>query len=270
MAGIFISYRREDGTAYAGRLYDHLANHFGKDNVFMDVDTIEPGVDFVDVVQKTVSSCDALIAVIGKQWLTATDRSGRRRLDDPDDLVRLEIATALARKIRVVPALVGGGEMPRSEDLPEALAPLARRNALTISDLAFQESVGRLIVVLKKTTSPLEHPSQHVPDVAAPSAAVERAVIDDASARPRNRRATSETPAAVGLSKLRAALLQSRPQRAASWFFYVLFALSAGMAILGVIASLGGQFKGPSDWGFLGGFVVAAFLSWTLARWLGK
>jgi hypothetical protein len=164
MPGIFLSYRREDSFAYAGRLYDHLANHLGKDNVFMDVDHIEPGLDFVEVLQQRVSSCDVLVAVIGKQWLTATDERGRRRLDDPEDLVRLEIAAALDRKIRVVPTLVGGAPMPRAHELPEALARLSRRNALEISDLAFHQSVGRLIDALDKAV-------QHVHQAAAPRSA---------------------------------------------------------------------------------------------------
>ena len=107
MPGIFISYRREDSCAYAGRLYDHLIEQFGKDRVFMDVDSIEPGVDFVEVLQNTVSSCDVLIAVIGQHWLTAADTEGRR-LDHPEDFVRVEISTALSRNVRVIPALVAG------------------------------------------------------------------------------------------------------------------------------------------------------------------
>jgi TIR domain-containing protein len=150
MPGIFICYRRDDSSAYAGRLYDRLLSHFGSGRVFMDVDNIEPGLDFVEVLERTVSSCDALIAVMGKHWLGATDEEGRRRLDDAEDLVRLEIAAALTRKVRVVPVLVGGARMPRGQDLPDDIAPLSRRNALEVSDLAFHQSVGRLIEVLDK------------------------------------------------------------------------------------------------------------------------
>jgi hypothetical protein len=134
VAKIFISYRRDDSGGWAGRLYDRLSQHFGRDNVFMDIDTIEPGLDFVEVIGQAVGSCDALIALIGKQWLTLTDDAGRRRLDDPEDFVRLEIAAALARNIRVIPALVQGARMPRSPDLPDVLRMLARRNAHEISD----------------------------------------------------------------------------------------------------------------------------------------
>ena len=114
----------------------------------MDIDTIEPGVDFVETIEKAVGSCDVLIALIGKQWLTITDPAGRRRLDNPADFVRLEIKTALERNIRVIPALIPGAAMPRSQDLPDELEKLTRRNAIEISDTRFREDVDRLIRVL--------------------------------------------------------------------------------------------------------------------------
>lgn len=112
MAKVFISYRREDSIAYAGRVCDRLQAHFGKGQVFMDIDTLEPGEDFVEVLERTVSACDVLIAIIGRQWLSAKDEDGKSRLDNPEDFVRLEITAALNRGIRVIPALVGGGSMP--------------------------------------------------------------------------------------------------------------------------------------------------------------
>ena len=105
---IFISYRRDDEKYAAGRLYDHLSQHFAKNQVFIDVDNLEPGVDFIDAIEASVGSCDALIAVIGKRWLTSSDQKGKRRLDNPEDFVRLEVATALKRNIRVIPVLVDG------------------------------------------------------------------------------------------------------------------------------------------------------------------
>jgi hypothetical protein len=95
-----------------------------KGQVFIDVDTIEPGVDFTEAISHAVAACQLLVAVIGPKWLTATDQLGRRRLDDPDDLVRLEIEAALARDVRVIPILVGDAVMPRRDDLPESLAPV--------------------------------------------------------------------------------------------------------------------------------------------------
>ncbi len=102
MSKIFISYRRDDSSGYAGRLYDRLKQHFGKDRVFMDIDHIEPGEDFVELINEKVHSCTTLIALIGQHWLNATDRTGTRRLDIPEDLVRLEITSALSGKVRVM------------------------------------------------------------------------------------------------------------------------------------------------------------------------
>ena len=113
MKGIFISYRRQDAAGNAGRLYDRLARHFGAERVFMDVEGIEPGLDFVEALEGAVASCEVLIVVIGAGWL-ATDNAGKRRLDDPKDFVRIETAAALARHIRVVPVLVDGAVMPGS------------------------------------------------------------------------------------------------------------------------------------------------------------
>ncbi len=157
MSGIFISYRRDDTSGQAGRLYDRLAGHFGKDQVFMDIDTLRPGVDFVKVINESVGSCEVLIAVIGKQWLTGTDEKGRRRLDDPDDFIRLEISAALDRDVRVIPALVGGAPMPKT-DLPEALQGLTRRHAIEISDGRFHQDVDRLIEAIEEVVGRQEPP----------------------------------------------------------------------------------------------------------------
>ena len=145
MARIFISYRREDSGASAGRLYDRLEAHFGHDNVFMDIDVIEPGLDFIEVIERTVASCDVLIALIGRQWLVLTEADGQRRLDHPEDFVRREIATALQRNIRVIPALIQDTPMPRATRLPDDLQPLAQRNAVELSDTHFHRDVDQLM-----------------------------------------------------------------------------------------------------------------------------
>jgi formylglycine-generating enzyme required for sulfatase activity len=151
MASIFISYRREDSAPYAGRLCDRLRTHFeGTHEVFMDIDTLQPGDDFIEAIERIVSSSHVLIVVIGKQWLTIVDEEGRARLENPDDLVRLEIQMALDRKLRVIPALVGGARMPKSHELPQELAALARRNAVEISDLIFHQSVMKLVEGLER------------------------------------------------------------------------------------------------------------------------
>ena len=112
----------------------------------MDVDTIEPGSDFVEAIEKSVGSCDVLIAVIGKHWLTSSDEKRRRRIDNPDDFVRLEIATALKHDIRVIPVLVDGASMPRLRDLPDNLKLLANRNALKVTQDRFRSDSERLEV----------------------------------------------------------------------------------------------------------------------------
>ena len=133
MRAIFISYRREDAEGQAGRLFDDLVRHFGEDSVFMDVAGIEPGRDFRRVIDEHVASCGMLLAMIGKTWIDATDESGRRRLEDPMDFVRLETASALKRDIPVVPVLVHGARMPRAEQLPKDLAELAFRNGVELT-----------------------------------------------------------------------------------------------------------------------------------------
>jgi hypothetical protein len=146
-SGIFVSYRREDSPGHAGRLFDRLVEHFGRERIFMDIDTIEPGEDFVTVIENAVSSCDVLIAVIGQNWLST---SGTGRLDKPNDFVRLEIATALNRNIRVIPVLVERANMPKPQDLPEDLVKLTRRNAVELSDLRWQTDVDQLISVMER------------------------------------------------------------------------------------------------------------------------
>ncbi len=150
MTRIFISYRRDDSAGYAGRLFDRLSDRFGRDQIFMDIDTIEPGLDFVEVIEQAVGSCDVLIALLGRRWLNVADAAGQRRLDNPEDFVRLEIKAALERNIRVIPALVDGAVMPRSADLPADLARLARRNAVELRHSRFHADVDHLIGVLEK------------------------------------------------------------------------------------------------------------------------
>ncbi len=151
MAGIFINYRRNDAKGEAGRLFDWLSRYFGKDQVFMDVSgSIEPGVEFDKAIEKAVSSCDALIVVIGKEWLTAVDEKGRRRLDDPNDFVRLEIAAALRRDIRVIPVLVQDVAMPAEDHLPDDLKRLSRRQASELSDNRWEFDTEQLVKVLEK------------------------------------------------------------------------------------------------------------------------
>ena len=147
---IFISYRRNDSEGFAGRLFDQLSSHFGEEQIFMDLDTIEAGEDFIEVIEKAVSSCSVMIAVIGRGWLTCPDEEGQRRLDNPEDFVRLEIQIALQRNIRVIPVLVQGASIPKSNQLPEVLGKLARRNAFELSSTRWRYDVKSLIVTIEK------------------------------------------------------------------------------------------------------------------------
>jgi TIR domain-containing protein len=152
-AKLFINYRRDDTGHAAGRLYDRLIAHFGEDQVFIDIDQIEPGEDFVEVINRKVGACDIALVAIGPNWLRPIDASGKRRLDDEEDFVRMEIVAALQRNIRVVPVLVGGARMPGRQDLPEALASLSRRNAIELSETRFHADVNRLIEAIEKSFS---------------------------------------------------------------------------------------------------------------------
>jgi hypothetical protein len=148
---IFISYRREDSSGHAGRLFDRLVEHFGKERIYRDVDTIQAGENFVEAVRQKVNVSDVVLVLIGPRWLTATDDEGRRRLADENDLVRLEIATGLERNIRVIPVLLQAVSMPRAKDLPSALAGLAQRNAFEIRDTYFDQDVAQLVDALAPT-----------------------------------------------------------------------------------------------------------------------
>lgn len=152
MPRLFISYRRADSRKDAGRLYDRLAQTFGHDNVFKDVDDIPFGSDFRGVIAEAVGSCDVLLALIGRQWIGVTDEHDQRRLDNPGDFVRIEIETALERDgCTVIPVLVDSAPMPGSGDLPDSLHELAYKNAVIVrDDPDFHRDVDRLIADLKQ------------------------------------------------------------------------------------------------------------------------
>jgi hypothetical protein len=154
MLGIFICYRREDCAAVAGRLYDRLNQRFGATNVFRDIDAIDAGAKFAGVIAERIRTCDALIALIGKNWLDARDVEGRRRLDQPRDFVAVEISEALAQGKLVIPALIEDAPMPSREALPPHMAALADRQAIPIGDSRFDYDVGRLIGAIEKVIPP--------------------------------------------------------------------------------------------------------------------
>jgi hypothetical protein len=166
---IFISYRRSDSNDVTGRIYDRLVEHFGRNVVFKDVDSIPFGVDFRNHLREGVGCCQIVVAVIGATWLSVSDAEGKRRLDHPDDWVRAEIETALGRNIPVVPLLVGGSRLPNVDELPGDLKNLAYRNAAQARpDPDFHGDMNRLIKRLEEIVGSPE-PSIEVENPVTPS-----------------------------------------------------------------------------------------------------
>jgi hypothetical protein len=148
MTKLFISYRRDENTGYAGRIRERLVSLFGPGSVFMDLDDIGPGSDFVEVIDKTLASCDVLLVLVGSHWIGIKDSNGRRRLDDPKDFVRIEISKALGRNIRTIPILLNDAPMPAEKDLPQDLKPLCRHQAIEMSEERWDYDFGRLVEAL--------------------------------------------------------------------------------------------------------------------------
>lgn len=153
MAAVFISYRRDDTEGQAGRIFEELRRRLGEDRVFMDVTGIAPGVDFRKEIERAVSGCDVLLAVVGRSWLSAVDARGEKRLSDPKDFVRMETAAALRRDIPVIPVLVQGADMPSAEDLPEDLREFAFRNAVELRHKRWDDDIASLVEVLQQLAS---------------------------------------------------------------------------------------------------------------------
>lgn len=152
MSRVFISYRRADSAPWATKLNRHLSMRFGKDLVFQDVDDIKPGADFLETIRQALASCEVFLILIGPHWLV--DAQGRRRLDDPNDVLRMEVVDALSAKGTVVPVLVGGAGMPSSDALPDSLKPLARRQAMNLADRRWIPDVEALIDRLREIILP--------------------------------------------------------------------------------------------------------------------
>jgi hypothetical protein len=146
---VFVSYRRKDSEGESGRLFDDLTSHFGSASVFMDVSAIEPGRDFRKAIDQSVTTCSVLLAVIGQEWLELKDTAGRRRLEDPNDFVRLELASALRRDIPLIPVLVRGAKLPEADRLPPDLQELVYRNAVELTHARWKSDVQLLIRALR-------------------------------------------------------------------------------------------------------------------------
>jgi DNA polymerase len=179
MSRIFINYRRQDSEGHVGRLYDHLEEHFPKSDIFMDVEALTPGVDFVDELERAVTACEVFLAVIGAQWLDAVDESGARRLDQWNDFVRIEISLALKHNKLVIPVLVGGAKMPPPDRLPEDIVALARRNAFEISHKRFTTDVAQLVTAIQRALPSQSRKASTSPDVLRRKEAALRDIRDD-------------------------------------------------------------------------------------------
>jgi TIR domain len=148
MAGIFISYRRDDSAGYAGRLYESLTERFGPNRIFRDVDTLRPGQDFLEAIEQQLGHSKVFLVLIGKEWLNARDASGQRRLDQQHDYVRLEIAAALQRPgVLLIPVIVEGAAVPSPEEVPSDISALSRRQAISLRDETWDQDVDRLAKV---------------------------------------------------------------------------------------------------------------------------
>jgi hypothetical protein len=152
-ARIFVSYRRLDSAGYTGRLSDRLALEFGHENLFLDVDNIPLGVNFVKYLRDQVDCCAVLLAVIGPLWLKLRDENDKLLVNKPNDFVRVEIAAALERGIPVVPVLVDGGRIPRKAELPKNLKAITDQNAIQLRHASFHRDVNKLVVELKSILS---------------------------------------------------------------------------------------------------------------------
>jgi hypothetical protein len=182
---VFICYRREESAAHAGRLHDAMVARFGEGNVFMDVE-LAPGVDYVKRIPEVVAGCHVLIVVMGPRWATIEDGDGDVRIADPDDFVRLEVEAGLRRPdVTPIPVLVSGARMPRREDLPTEVEPIARRNALELSEGRWRYDVGRLMSTLdellpeatKATRVPPAAPAQRAPSPPSGRLVLEGALV---------------------------------------------------------------------------------------------
>ena len=153
---VFVSYRRQDSGETVGRIHDRLLQVFDEQRIFLDVDDQDAGEDYRRVIERALEQTNVVLAVIGPHWLTVLDRDGRRRLENSDDMVRVELESALGRSLRIVPVLVEGARMPVASDVPPSLQPLCYRTAMPVRpDPDFQPDVRRLVEAIRTVPSAL-------------------------------------------------------------------------------------------------------------------
>jgi len=250
MRKIFISYRRDDADEAAGRLSDHLVSQFGQDSIFMDVDGIAPGRDFRKVIEETLSQCDVLLGVMGRNWLDIKDEAGKRRLENESDFVRLEIASALRRDIPVIPVRVQGASVPKPDSLPTDLKDFSYRNAVELTHERWNSDVQVLVDKMRRlfneTNCP---PGPAAATVAAPPPVNQQQRFTPAAPPP----VTPQTPgpgAPADLAK------KGQTKKIIKWCLVGLFTLST----LSLLAQGDGN-------GVLGGVVVVGLIVWDPFKW---
>ena len=230
--GVFLSYRREDAAAYARLLQEQITKSLPEARVFMDLDSIEAGLDFAEVIGEALDSCAVFVALIGPRWVTVTDDKGRPRLYNPDDWVRLEVQTALERGVRVIPVLVDGARPLREELLPAELHKLAGLNALDLSYGRYQYDADRLVELIRRVLAAAGTGTGHQ----SPPAAAAGALAARHDARP-DGNALSEVPGPSEVS-------QTLPQVAGRWrdnFGYQVQIQQNGAAITTVTTDASGN-----------------------------
>ncbi len=217
--GIFLSYRREDAAPYARLLQFQLRERIPDARVFVDMDSIEPGLDFAEVIREALDSCTVLVALIGRQWATLTDEEGRRRLDNPDDYVRFEVQAALERGVRVIPVLVDGARPLRQQQLPAELQKLARLNALELSYGRYEYDADRLLNLLQRLLAAASGIGAGRPSLPAAKALAatgpDRAARLLADAERTAQSVTDDYWKAIALASIAEALAATDPDRAA-------------------------------------------------------
>jgi hypothetical protein len=248
MRKIFISYRREDADEAAGRLSDHLVTQFGQDSVFMDVDGIAPGRDFRKVIEETLTQCDVLLGVMGRNWLDIKDESGKRRLENESDFVRLEIASALRRDIPVIPVRVQGASVPKPDSLPADLKDFSYRNAVELTHERWNSDVQLLVEKMRRLfNEPCQPATQPAATFTPPPVNQQQRV---APAPPQAFTAPTPPPASADLAR------RQRTRKIIKWSLVTLFSLSTFSLLVQGDAS-----------GVLGGLIVVPFLIWDPFKW---
>jgi len=253
-AGIFISYRRHEALKEARAIFEKLSREFGAGQVFIDLEGLDYGVDFVESLDRQLQHCEVMLALIGPGWLDSPDGHGGRRLDDANDFVRIELRTALQRNIRVVPVLFDGAPMPRTADLPADLEALARRNKIDLDFTRFDADIGRLVSSLRKILlpSPLPAIPAEPPSTPAPAPAPERTTVppaetvvapDAAPAPPPPKRIRRAAPRPVAATPADPPPAPERPS-ALSRFLSSAWSWSAAAVTIGYSVWQFGGFKG--------------------------